>query len=99
MAALAAATVASFLGVPAVAHADTGAFLGELRAAGFHQSDSDLIAIGEGICGHLRDGYSVVALQQAWEQELIPKGYTHQQAVWLANSSNSLLCPGTGKFD
>lgn len=98
-AALATATVASFLGVPAVAHADTSAFLGELHAAGFQLSDSDLIPIGEGICDHLRDGYSIVALQQAWEQELIPKGYTAQQAIWLVNGSRSSLCPTTGRFD
>lgn len=84
----------------APAHADaTSQYLANLRAAGFgNYSDSDLIDIGEGICGHLRDGSSIVTLQQAWAQELIPKGGSRQQAVWLVNFSRTFLCPGTGSF-
>jgi hypothetical protein len=66
-----------------------------LHSAGFHGSDSDLIAAGERICDDLRQGYSIVTLHRAFEQE----GLSRQQAIYLVNSSYSFLCPGTGTFE
>ena len=81
----------------AFADANDDAYLSKLHTLGFNWAsggDSDIIAMGHGICSDRMAGKTPDAIASDLHSELSSKGYSFADLTGMVSAAESVYCPG-----